>query len=560
MKPPSFYTLLVYVAVSITALSTLDAQIPAFPSAEGFGATATTGGRGGQVVYVTNLNCSGPGSLTAALSNPNTKYILFTVSGIIDCAAEIEWGNCYIAGQTSPGGITVRGILIDDFYESSGLAQNIIIRHLNSRPNTAAERAANGYLLDDALRIDGARRVVIDHCSLANAIDETVQLSRSSNISIQYCMLAEPVGGHYDLGGMLLNYSTTAHRRDSLSIHHNIWNRVGGRMPEISCEPSGEVPGDMDCLAHPLQIEISNNVFWDMPIQMYYEPLDEFLIRPNFVNNYAVGRNSYGGAMFHHPMLDHVGNEIYSSGNRLNLYPAYADYDLFYCCNDFNLYNPNTDLGTATLRSTRFNYPPLTYTPTDNLLALLAQKVGAFNSYSPTRRDSMNRRQLQPMQFNTIDPTPVDGNDYYNDAYLSDFTALPAPPTDTDNDGMPDYWETAHATNPNLADPNNTSLSVSITGIAGYTNLECYLNCLSDALVNGETTPPCGIQLGNCNINGIHAVCTNGTYQYSITPGPSGSTYIWTVGNGTITSGQGTNTITVQWNNTGIGDVNVTVQ
>lgn len=66
------------------------AQIPAFPGAEGFISLTTTGGRGGNIYYVSNLNCSGTGSLNDALTKPGPKYILFSVSGIIDCAAEIK--------------------------------------------------------------------------------------------------------------------------------------------------------------------------------------------------------------------------------------------------------------------------------------------------------------------------------------------------------------------------------------------------------------------------------------------------------------------------------------
>jgi hypothetical protein len=65
---------------------------------------------------------------------------------------------------------------------------------------------------------------------------------------------------------------------------------------------------------------------------------------------------------------------------------------------------------------------------------------------------------------------------------------------DTDSDGMPDYWENTHGTNPAIQDHNGTGLSQGITGVSGYTNIECYLNCLSDALVSGQTTPACGIQ------------------------------------------------------------------
>jgi hypothetical protein len=52
-------------------------------------------------------------------------------------------------------------------------------------------------------------------------------------------------------------------------------------------------------------------------------------------------------------------------------------------------------------------------------------------------------------------------------------------PTDTDNDGMPDAWETSKGLNPNNAvDGNNIAAS-------GYTNLEIYL-----AGTGSETTPP----------------------------------------------------------------------
>ena len=50
---------------------------------------------------------------------------------------------------------------------------------------------------------------------------------------------------------------------------------------------------------------------------------------------------------------------------------------------------------------------------------------------------------------------------------------------DADNDGMPDAWERAHGLNPAVADHNGTTVSVSMTGVAGYTNLECYLNELA---------------------------------------------------------------------------------
>lgn len=69
----------------------------AFPGALGFGAMAT-GGRGGRVLYVTNLRPSGPGSLAAALESEGPRTVLFKVSGLIDASVRIARGDVTIAG------------------------------------------------------------------------------------------------------------------------------------------------------------------------------------------------------------------------------------------------------------------------------------------------------------------------------------------------------------------------------------------------------------------------------------------------------------------------------
>lgn len=452
--------------------------IPAFPGAEGFGAT-TTGGRGGQVIYVTNLNCSGAGSLAEALRVVGKKYILFKVSGVIPCAAEVFQGDVYIAGQTSPSGIIVRGIVLDEIYETNTNSRNVIIRHLRSRPKLGTNLPNQGYVLDDALRLDGASNVIVDHCSFANAIDESVQISNSHNITVQNCQLAETLGDHYALGGMLMNYSEEGHQQDNISIHHNVWNRIGGRMPEFSCESPF-------CHNRTLNFEVSNNLFWDQQIQTWYNPCTsggdgcrDFHLNLNYVGNRTVARNSYTGPMASADLLNNASNRLFVNGNTMSQYPSLTDYQLFYCCNDFNTNAPNTELGVANRLGVRNNFPLISYTQSGQLVTYALDNVGAFP------RDPMDRRLMAPLKNNSIDTNPINGTDYYNDAFLTD--PAQSVPLDSDNDGMPNDWETANGLNPNLQDHNGTQLSKKFAGIEGYTNLECYLNELSDKIVGKKS-------------------------------------------------------------------------
>ncbi len=460
----------------------LYAQIAAFPGAEGFG-SLTTGGRGGRVVYVTNLNADGPGSLQAAINETGIRYILFKVSGVIPTTIEIPSGHgeFTLAGQTSPNGIIVRGIV--SYNDELPSSSNFMIRHLRSRIGDLSYFPTNNWLAGDGITLGGVRDVIIDHCSFAHANDEAVDISRSSSISIQNCILAETLGGHSDLGGMLINYSSVKSPLDSLSIHHNVWNRIGGRMPEISCESP-------HCNGRTIKIELSNNLAWDPRIELWYEgptgQNGQFYLQMNAVNNVFYAAPTYSNGMYHFDILNFSQNRLYFSGNKMNLYPQYSDYQLFYCCNDFPTNLPNTDFGLAQRSNTRFSFPQISYHSSMELLDYSSTFVGAFP------RDAMDQRLMTSIKNRSIDPR-ANNVDHDRDAFSISNTKQS--PLDSDLDGMPDYWEQHHGLNPNLQDHNGNILSMPIYGVNGYTNLECYLNCLSDALVNGVSSQACGIRL-----------------------------------------------------------------
>ena len=103
------------------------AQAPAFPGAEGHG-RYVTGGRGGKVIHVTNLNDKGTGSFRAAVTGNSKKIIVFDVAGVIPLASDLTIGaNTTILGQTAPSpGITLR-------YYTVRPEDNCIIRFIRLR-------------------------------------------------------------------------------------------------------------------------------------------------------------------------------------------------------------------------------------------------------------------------------------------------------------------------------------------------------------------------------------------------------------------------------------------
>jgi hypothetical protein len=214
--------------------------------------------------------------------------------------------------------------------------------------------------------------------------------------------------------------------------------------------------------------------------------------------------------MFHHDLLHFSQNQLHFSGNRINLYNNLSDYQLFYCCNDFKGSEPNSDLGLAQILSSRLPFPIINYLPTADLKSYIQNNAGAFP------RDQMDSRLMQNISLNSINITPVN-IPVANDPFI--LSTGNSSPQDSDLDGMPDYWEILQGLNPGIQDHNNLNLSQKITSVTGYTNLECYLNCLSDALVSGFTTD-------NCRINGFTTSVSNNQKQlnlFKIYPNPGGS-------------------------------------
>jgi len=181
-------------------------ELLAFPGAEGFG-KYTTGGRGGAVIHVTNLNDKGPGSLRAALEKTGTRTVVFDVGGDIFLTGlqlniSTSHGNLTIAGETAPfPGITIRGDNISNVSYGGILnisASNVIIRYISVRENN------NNRTDNDAIRLrndGGMNNLIIDHVSLSNAGDENLSMRGVTDCTIQNSMITDPDNNYNFLFG-----------------------------------------------------------------------------------------------------------------------------------------------------------------------------------------------------------------------------------------------------------------------------------------------------------------------------------------------------------------------
>lgn len=146
----------------------------AFPGAVGW-AKYTPGGRGGDIIKVTNLKAGGKGSLRAALEASGPRIVVFEVGGVIDLGGDIiRIANPFltIAGQTAPSpGITIiqGGLVVG--------AHDVVIRHLRIRSGESGKPKRSGFDLDNITTQAGAYNVIVDHCSLTWATDENLSAS-----------------------------------------------------------------------------------------------------------------------------------------------------------------------------------------------------------------------------------------------------------------------------------------------------------------------------------------------------------------------------------------------
>lgn len=433
----------------------------AFPGAEGYGRLAH-GGRGGSVVYVTNLNDSGEGSLRWALTNGSgPRTVLFKVSGLINLldSKDIRCAdnNVTIAGQTAPGiGICVAGA-------SVGIGDDDICRFIRSRRGGTPDTGGSlGFFY--------AKHAIIDHCSASWGTDETYSSRGCGNITFQHNIISEALGiaGHrnYPEG---TNHGYAATIGGSIgSHHHNLladcygrnWSMGGG------ADAKGNAAGELDMF---------NNVCYNWGRRT----TDGGARQMQFVNNYyKMGIDTRLTNLFSadNEMGGHRQQFAYVSGNirdnkdgslsedKINdTYRATGDYPEETWV-DEPFFDSHAKIESArsayrsVLSDVGANLPMMDNTDTRIINETLNRSYTYVGSKSGIRGEIDNEADAGGYE---VYPETEWADDY-----------------DSDLDGLPDWWETIHGTNANSPAGDFSDSNADSNG-DGYTALEDYLDFMA---------------------------------------------------------------------------------
>jgi hypothetical protein len=405
---------------TVLSIGDIAAQQPAFPGAGGYG-KYTSGGRGGTVYEVTNLQDSGPGSLRDAVSQPG-RTVVFRVSGDIELLSQLViMGNMTVAGQTAPGD----GICVRDYPTKIG-GDNVIVRYIRFRLGDRYK------LSSDALDINDRNQIILDHCTMSWGVDECFSAYGNNNVSIQYCIIGEGLNmnGH-SMGGLWGGYTT---------YHHNLIHTSNTRHPKYAYTYDEDIT------------DSRNNVIYNWGYNSAYTSPTG---RVNLANNYYKSGPATDGAIRDRIVQGEPTKRMYIAGNYVAGFPAVTA-DNWLGVDPLN--------GGVPIRyDVPFTVPvPL---PEQSALEAYAEIIQHAGASFPTRDDADNRAIK-----NLIDSTGFILNRQSDAGGFPKLTGIPAP-VDSDHDGMPDDYEKDAGLDPN----DNTDRNGDKNG-NGYTNLEDYIN------------------------------------------------------------------------------------
>jgi hypothetical protein len=476
-----------------------DQSVRAFPGAEG-GGMYTTGGRGGKVIKVTNLNDSGTGSLRAAINTTGARTIVFEVDGVIELNSvlEIKKGDVTIAGQTAPGA----GICLKN-YPLIVKADNVIIRYIRSRMGD------EGHLTSgtDALEGRYLKHVIIDHCSVSWSTDECASFYANENFTMQWCIISESLRnsmhekGTHGYGAIWGGVNA--------SYHHNLLAHHDSRNPRFD---GGDVYGTKDNSLTNGQraVDYRNCVVYNFSnypayggegqkvnfVGNYYKwgpastggPGDSFDGNGKRISNNAKKREYFYFIQGVKGGVDYGCPSIYIGGNTNYIFPAQS-------INKDNwsgfVYDTKNQGATEMTRLTA----PVAIAPngvhsgvTTHTAEVAYSKVLDYAGAS-LKRDAVDARIVDDTR-NGI-AKYMAGSKSSKNGYIDSQQDVGGWPTytpgtirkDTDGDGIPDEWEIRAGSDEN---DSSDGAKKTLDPKGRYTNLEVYLHWLVKDITNNQ--------------------------------------------------------------------------
>lgn len=445
------------------AVSASNSERPiAFPGAEGFG-KYSTGGRGGKVFVITNLNDAGPGSFREAVTAKEKRIVVFAVSGTIHLNSRLNIAsNVTIAGQSAPGD----GICIADHPVILN-GDNIIIRYLRFRMGDRYQNKGkvDGGGSDDALSGVRKNNILIDHCSVSWSTDEVMSVYAGDSSTIQWTIISEPLNysyhfetgdtdfEHHGFGGIWGGKHLTA--------HHNLFAHCNNRTPRF------------DGIRNSPQenVDYRNNVVFNWGNNNIYAGEGG---NYNIINNYFKSGPStkeavkYRIANPYSRVPDINFGKWFVQGNFVDGSPTVTS---------DNWQGVKMEKGTSVDVASSKLQNAIDIVTVETQSAQLAYELVLKNAGAvlPTR-DTLDERIINDVINRTGRLIDVQGGYPHGTHYEKTVNAWPvlkskAGFADADQDGMPDHWETKQKLNPrDGSDASSFSLSKS------YSNIEIYLN------------------------------------------------------------------------------------
>jgi hypothetical protein len=412
--------------------------IPAFPEADGAGRYAS-GGRGGEILEVTNLSDRGPGSLRYAVNHKGPRIIVFRISGIIELGRElvIPEGNLTIAGQTAPGdGICIKG------YPLHVEADNVIIRYIRIRLGDISGKPF------DAIHCKNRKNIIIDHCSFSWSVDECASFYDNENFTLQWSIISESLNnschpkGPHGYGGIWGGMQA--------SFHHNILAHHTSRLPRFQGSRYHGKPDEE-------KAEFCNNIIYNWSDKCSYGGEE---------GSYNITGNIYRPGPATPPRKAGKIVEPFKPYGKFHLSDNYIFTDSIF--REYNPQNYPLEFGKLSVVLSdipaTINYPVTIDDPREAWNKILKDAGASL------RRDSVDKRIVVEVEKGTYhcgDKGIISSQDQAGGWPVLKSDAAPA---DGDHDGIPDYWEKNHDLDPgDYSDRNNYDLS------RDYTNIEFYL-------------------------------------------------------------------------------------